>query len=52
LIFLISFAMVHFTSYLARRRGDIKQIRFRTPHFPLPIPATLVGQREPPKIIG
>jgi nucleotide-binding universal stress UspA family protein len=35
LIFLISFAMVHFTSYLARRRGDPKQIRFRTPHFPL-----------------
>ncbi|HUH02633.1 MAG TPA: amino acid permease [Kofleriaceae bacterium] len=35
LIFLISFAMVHFTSYLARRRGDPDRIRFRTPYFPL-----------------
>lgn len=35
LIFLISFATVHFTTYLARRRGDPAQIRFRTPYFPL-----------------
>lgn len=35
LIFLISFAMVHFTTYLARRRGETGRIRFRTPYFPL-----------------
>jgi len=35
LIFLISFAMVHVTTYLARRRGDPKAARFLTPYFPL-----------------
>jgi amino acid transporter len=35
LIFLVSFALVHYTSFLARRRMSPNQIGFKTPWFPL-----------------
>ncbi len=35
LVFLISFAVAHWISIIARRRGDPKQSHFRTPWFPI-----------------
>ncbi|MCG8422854.1 MAG: amino acid permease [Proteobacteria bacterium] len=35
LIFLISFALAHFMSYLARTRGGARRAEYRTPYFPL-----------------
>lgn len=35
LIFLVSFALAHWTAYLARRRGGASPSAFRTPFFPL-----------------
>ena len=35
LIFLVSFALVHMTTYLARVRGGVREGAYRTPLFPL-----------------